>query len=399
VAVVAADSLNWGEYGVIRIVVDENIPLAEEAFGTLGDVRRVAGRSLGREELLNADALIVRSVTRVDGDLLRATPVRFVGTATIGVDHVDRVCLAEAGIGFASAAGCNARSVVEYIVAALLEVALERDLSLHGCTLGIVGHGNIGSRLAALAPALGLRVLVNDPPLERAGHPGHFVPLDHVLAESDFVTFHVPKIGDGPDRTTGLIGERELAAMKPTAWLLNTSRGDVVLGDALKRALTAGKIAGAILDVWENEPAIDRDLMDAVMLGSPHVAGYSLEGKTNGTAMMHDALAAHFGLDHQWRPDLSPPEAALIKITGNQARNVAILAEAVRKSYDLRRDDAALRAGRGLQDAQWRLHFDRLRREYPIRREFGNYKVKVPAHLSQLEETFRQLGFRTERSA
>src|SRR5690606_27090310 len=252
-------------------------------------------------DLRDADALIVRSVTRVDRALLDGTPVRFVGTATVGVDHVDRAYLAEAGIGFASSAGCNSRSVVEYVITVLLEIAVAHDITLAGKTLGIVGHGNIGSRLAKVAPILGLNVLVNDPPLERAGHPGPFITLEHLLQHSDFVTFHVPKITTGPDRTIGLIDSARLAAMKPTAWLINGSRGDVVVGDDLKSALAARRIAGAVLDVWEGEPAIDRELMDAVFLATPHIAGYSMEGKMNGTTMMHDAAAAHFQLDDPWR--------------------------------------------------------------------------------------------------
>jgi erythronate-4-phosphate dehydrogenase len=376
-------------------VVDENIPGAQEAFGRLATVRTVPGRSLRRDDLRDADALIVRSVTRVDRDLLHGTPVRFVGTATVGVDHVDRAYLAEAGIGFASSAGCNSRSVVEYVITVLLEIAVAHDITLAGKTLGIVGHGNIGSRLAKVAPILGLNVLVNDPPLERAGHPGPFITLEHLLQHSDFVTFHVPKITTGPDRTIGLIDSARLAAMKPTAWLINGSRGDVVVGDDLKSALAARRIAGAVLDVWEREPAIDRELMDAVFLATPHIAGYSMEGKMNGTTMMHDAAAAHFQLDDPWRPTMPPVPNSKVPLEATNLQP-ALLA-AARASYPIRSDDARLREGRSLPPEQWRLHFDRLRREYPVRREFANYTVATPGAESPLAEILHGLGFQTER--
>jgi erythronate-4-phosphate dehydrogenase len=384
----------------MRIVVDENIPCAQEAFGPMGEVRLVAGRFLGREDVEGADALVVRSVTRVGRDLLEGTGVRFVGTATIGVDHVDVDYLRQAGIGFASAAGCNARSVVEYVVAALLEIALAEGRGLQGRTLGIVGCGNIGGRLSEVAPLLGLRVLLNDPPLERAGRGGPYVGLEELLAESDFVSLHVPKVTTGPDRTIGLIDEERLEGMRRTAWLINTSRGDVVEGDALHDAIVAGRIAGAVLDVWENEPGIDRALLDVVFVGTPHVAGYSLEGKLNGTVMMHDALAGHFGLRHEWRPEMEPVEGASAEIGGTNGTMEELgLAPAVRGSYAILADDGRLRAGRGLEETQWRLHFDRLRREYPVRREFASHTVVVDGRCRALEQKLSGLGFRIERRA
>jgi erythronate-4-phosphate dehydrogenase len=381
----------------VRIVVDENIPGAAQAFGPLGEVRTLPGRTLSRADLAQADALVVRSVTKVDHALLDGTPVRFVGTATIGVDHVDRAYLAQAGIGFASAAGCNARSVVEHVVTVLLEIAVASGITLGGKTLGIVGHGNIGSRLARVAPALGLRVLVNDPPLQRAGHPGPFTALNDLLDQADFLTLHVPKIKDGPDRTIGLIGAEQLARLRPTAWLVNSSRGDVVQGAALLEALKAGRFAGAVLDVWEDEPFIDRDLMDRVLLATPHSAGYSLEGKMNGTTMMHDALVAHFGLSHLWRPDLSSPANPRVELDAlGSLTDTQLLLSAARSSYPIREDNARLRAGRGLEASQWGLHFDRLRREYPVRREFANYGVVLHGNRPALAQALAGLGFQVE---
>ena len=225
----------------MRIVVDENIPYAVEAFGALGSVRCFAGRDLSADAVRDADVLLVRSVTRVDADLLRGSQVRFVGSATIGTDHIDLDYLRSQGIGFAHAPGSNADSVVEYIMAALLGLAAARGEGLRGKVIGIIGCGNIGGRLAVRLPALGLRVLKNDPPLaaraEADGKPHDFVSLDAVLKKSDIITLHVPLTKQGRHATHHLINDTTLCSLNPASWLLNSSRGAVVSNEALKGAL------------------------------------------------------------------------------------------------------------------------------------------------------------------
>ncbi|MCB2155434.1 4-phosphoerythronate dehydrogenase [bacterium] len=375
------------------IIADENIPLIREAMSPVGDVRLVAGRSLTRRDVAEADVLLVRSVTRVDADLLDGTPVRFVGTATIGTDHIDLPYLQQRGIGFSSAAGSNARSVVEYVVAALIETSLRAGEPLAGKTLGIVGRGNIGSALAKVAPALGLKVLVNDPPLERAGDPGPFVALDDLLRESDFVTFHVPLNREGPDCTIHLLGDAGLAAMKPTAVMLNTSRGPVVDNAALLTALQSGWLRGAILDVWEGEPDIDTRLLEMVNIATPHIAGYSLDGKTNGTTMLAAAVREFFGFEELWQPSLPEPAEPTIEI-GAQSSFEAFLAEAVRHSYPILEDDERLRRSLALPEDRRPEWFDRLRKEYPVRREFRNFRLSAPELPEEWKSCAEALGFR-----
>ncbi|MBX3730887.1 MAG: 4-phosphoerythronate dehydrogenase, partial [Candidatus Sumerlaeia bacterium] len=378
----------------LHLVVDTNIPQAADAFSGLGEVTLAEGRALRREHLTGADVLLVRSITRVTEELLVGTPVRFVGTATIGTDHVDTDYLRDAGIGFASAAGCNANSVAEYIVAALLEIAALDGGSLAGRTLGVVGCGNIGSRVMALAGALGMRVLVNDPPRQRARQPGEWTALDALLADSDIVTLHVPLNTDGPDRTVGLLDAAALGGMKPSAWLINTSRGAVVPDAALRAALETGELAGAILDVWESEPGVDPAISRLVEIGTPHIAGYSIDGKLNGTRMMLEAVCRHFGRVASWDPDVPPlPEPVLAAAEIAAASREETLRRAVSHSCPLRRDHAALRAGLIEEHAKRAAHFDRLRREYPIRHEFRHFTVKGRGLPEECLLALQTLGF------
>jgi erythronate-4-phosphate dehydrogenase len=381
----------------MRIVADPNIPFVREAFGSLGDIALVPGREITAATVRDADALLVRSVTRVNESLLAGSRVKFVATATIGTDHVDERYLALRGIGFASAAGSNANSVAEYVVAAMLELAHRRKFRLRDKTLGVVGVGNVGSRVVRYAEALGMRVLQNDPPRERAEFPASFtdelpdtptpgpsgagefdsavplpggvrggfrspfVSLDRVLAEADIITLHVPLTREGPDATFHLFDKDRLAALElRRPILINTARGAVIDNKALLKAIDGEKIGATVLDVWENEPNISPELLDVVDLGTPHIAGYSLEGKVNGTRMIYEAACRHFGWPATWQPVLPPPPA--IELTGD-------LYADVRRMYDITADDAALR--KNVRD------FDKLRAEYPVRREFHIYGFRL----------------------
>ena len=373
----------------LRIVADANIPYADEAFSRLGQVHRVPGQQIGPEVVGGADVLLVRSVTRVGGDLLRDSAVRFVGSATIGTDHVDPDYLRARGIAFAHAPGSNAQSVVEYVLASLLAVTTEVGGAVRDRTVGVVGCGHIGGRLAARLPALGVRVLRCDPPLadaaEAAGRPHDFVPLETVLAEADVVTLHPPLTRSGPHPTFHLLGAEELAAMRPDALLVNASRGAVVDNVALREALDAGRIGGAVLDVWEGEPTPDPDLLRRTALATPHIAGYSFDGKVQGTAMLYDALVAWLGAPSVWDADtvlaggglspLQPPEAE---------EETAWLDALVRQAYDLRADDARMREILSLPDGERGTYFHHLRKTYPKRRAWEHYAVAaadVPARL------------------
>ena len=288
----------------MQFVVDEEIPFGRDAFSHLGSVTLLPGRAMTREALREAHALIVRSVTKVDATLLADTNVQFVGTATTGVEHIDREYLAARDIGFAAALGCNANAVAEYVLTALLVTAHAKGLVLSGKTLGIIGVGRIGSLVAAKAPALGMQTLLHDPPLARATGDQRYQPLAETL-QADFVTLHVPLTLDGPDATFHLIGADELAHMAPSSVLINTARGEVMDNAALLKALTGETLGGAVMDVWEREPSIDWNLLNHVTLGTPHVAGYSSDAKINGTVMLYHACCRFWGIEPVWTP---PPD-------------------------------------------------------------------------------------------
>lgn len=377
----------------MNLIADENIPYSAEAFRQFGEVRLLPGREISRDDLKGAEALIVRSVTHVGEPLLRGTAIKFIGTATIGTDHLNIPFLQKSGIAWKSAAGCNARSVVEWVLAGLAEYCAAYRVDWRGKTLGIVGHGNIGSRLARVARSLGMRVLANDPPLRRAGELPEHTELDEVLRESDFVSLHVPYTKDGLDATHHLIDARQLDLMKPRAALLNSSRGAVLDNQAALQYANADAIV-LLLDVYEGEPAPNRDLVKRCLLSTPHIAGYSLEGKVNGTRMMADALGEFFHKPNTWTPPLAPPPHNQFRLASRG--HMPAMREAIKKSYDIQGDSNALREGLAIEDeAAWGRHFDGLRKNYPVRREFYNYHVE-PTGERPLDNDLSAMGFAVE---
>lgn len=366
------------------VLADENITHAPAVFKRLGEVRTFHGQALSRDDLDGATVLLVRSVTRVDASLVAGSSIRFVGSATIGTDHVDVDYLRKAGIAFAHAPGSNADSVVEYVMASLLRLCVRTGRRLRGRRVGIVGCGQIGRRLARRLPHLGVEVLLNDPPLadeyERQGRRHAFRSLEHVLRRSDVVTLHVPLERQGEHPTMHLIGDAELRTMKSGAWLINSSRGPVVDNGALKRAL-AGEdgLARAVLDVWEGEPQPDVELVRQVDIATPHIAGYAYDAKLRGTWMLYRALRSFLG---EKDPGEMPLELAGVPMRVPMGAPDPSLPEEewldllVRGMYDVGRDDGALRsiAKSGPIDGA---RFAGLRRDYPIRREFSVHSLPI----------------------
>ena len=341
----------------------------------MGDVLLLDAKSITPKTCLEVDVLLVRSVTRIDEALLEKSTVSFVGSATAGFDHVDQPYLRKRGIEFAYAPGSNADSVVEYVLTALIRLSASRVRSLEGLTLGIVGCGNIGGRLATRAPAFGLNILKNDPPLAKQGHPG-FVDLETILTESDILTLHVP----GTPDTYHLIGDAELRSMKPKAWILNTSRGNVMDNQALKRALVTGHVDSAVLDVWEHEPRPDLDLLQRVTLGTPHIAGHSMDGKLQGTIMLYSAVTKHFGIQPSWnfeqilQRDLPDP------ISLNSEEESNWLYTLAQHLYDIEADDSRMRESLSVHQNRIADAFRQLRRNYPPRRTFHRHRiVEIPS--------------------
>ena len=378
----------------MRIVADENIPYVREAFEGLGGIETMPGRAMDAAAVRGAQALLVRSVTKVTPELLEGSQVEFVATATIGEDHIDRAYLAERGIGFASAPGSNANSVAEYIVSALLVLAQRGKLDLEKCRLGIVGVGNVGTRVHAKAQALGIECVLNDPPLARSTGDERYRSLEEALA-CDVITVHVPLTREGPDATHHLFDAAVLKQLPRHAVLINTSRGAVADNPALLEALQQNVLRAAVLDVWEHEPDISALLLEAAELGTPHIAGYSFDGKVNGTRMIYEAACRHFGWTPVWDPAplLPSPPCPEVEVDSRRPRLDA-LADAVHRIYDIRRDDEALRQLISTAEPERPKLFDRLRKEYPRRREFQNTCVEVTPPDDALSGVLRGLGFK-----
>jgi erythronate-4-phosphate dehydrogenase len=351
----------------MRILIDENMPVAEALFAELGELVRVPGRHMTAEQVAEADVLLVRSVTRVDAALLaQAHRLTFVGTATIGTDHIDQVLLAERGIAFSSAPGCNKISVGEYVISALLVLAERYQLSLAGMTLGVVGAGNTGSAVAAKAQALGMQVCLCDPPLQAAGDSREFVSYDTALG-CDVVSFHVPLIDGGESPTRHLLDAERIAALPGGQFLINASRGEVWDNLSLLLRQQGGEPLRLVMDVWEHEPEILQELIPYTELATQHIAGYSLEGKVRGTYQLYQAYCQFAGLPvhHTWQALLPSPAIASVQLQG--PLTAANLQQLVHLVYDVRRDDARFRME--YQDAA---SFDRLRKQYPERREWSS---------------------------
>ncbi|EOD2819882.1 TPA: 4-phosphoerythronate dehydrogenase PdxB [Providencia stuartii] len=354
----------------MKILVDENMPYAQQLFSKLGEVKAVPGRPVPEVELLDADALMVRSITKVNRALLSETPVKFVGTATAGFDHVDTAWLKEANIAFSSAPGCNAIAVVEYVFSALLMLAERDHFDLRDKTVGIVGVGNVGGRLANRLSAWGVKTLLCDPPLKAKGEQGTFLPLETLLADADILTFHTPLNMDGTDKTYHLMDAERLSNLRDGTILINASRGEVVDNQALLSLLKQGKNMSVVLDVWEPEPNLDTELLEWVDIGTPHIAGYTLEGKARGTTQVYEAYCQFLG-----QPDrialsslLPKPEISAITFLGKLTQSQ--LKRLVHLVYDVRRDDAALREVAAIPG-----EFDKLRKHYQERREWSSLEV------------------------
>ncbi len=379
----------------LKIVVDENVPYARETFGTLGTVDLVHGRKITPDHVRDADVLIVRSITRVNSQLLEGSRVRFVGTATIGFDHVDVGYLGAKGIAFHTAPGSNANSVSEYITAALLLAAERLGRPLEGCTIGVVGVGNVGSLVVRKARALSMRCLLNDPPKQRESGDPEYLPLQTLLGESDFISLHVPLERNGPDATVGLAGTAFFRALKPGCVFMNSSRGQVVDETALKAAAADGIVRLAVLDVWQNEPGIDPDMVRRAFVATPHIAGYSFDGKVAATGMLYEALSAWLGRAPvvDWRSLMPPPPVPLVDVSLCTGPDERLLRAAVLRVYDILRDDEQLRQAVAGPDASGP-RFDLLRKNYPVRREFQNTTVKIETGRKTIGGTLEGLGFR-----
>jgi len=374
----------------MKIVHDENIPLAAEFFAPLGELHPCDGRTLSPAQVATADILLVRSVTPVGRELLRGSRVGFVASATIGTDHIDRCWLSAEGIPFANAPGCNAESVVDYVFAALLRLADGDWQQLARRRIGVVGVGNVGRRLVARLNGLGLSCLRCDPPREQR-EGGDFVALDELLARCDVVCLHTPLTVDGAHPTHHLLDAERLACLLPQCWLINAGRGAVVDNRALGQLLPTRPDLRTVLDVWEPEPSVDADLVPRVSIATPHIAGYSLEGRCRGTEMIYRALCNHLGIAPQQSLAALLPPAPRLDLRG--VTN-GLPAAAVAACYAIGADDARFRAMVAANELP--TGFDRLRKDYPGRREFASCRIDAVAPGAADAAVLRGLGFRLD---
>ena len=377
----------------MKIVADENIPLLHRFFGEFGDLVSKPGREITSSDISDADVLLVRSVTQVDQTLLEGSSVRFVGTCTAGQDHVDLDYLERQDIRFSAAPGANANSVVEYVLSCLSIMADTHSFEVDEASVGIIGYGNVGSRLNKKLQRFGVSTKVYDPFKTSEDADDVLCSLDEVL-KCDVVSLHVPLTDDGEFPTQYMIDAEELNALGAKQVLINTSRGGVVRESALKERLQQEDAPTVILDVWENEPNIDTELAALVYLGTPHIAGYSFDGKVSGTEMVYRSVCQFLGLPtrHSLGQFLEEPPLSRMAFTST-ADAQWCLHTAIRACFDVRHDHGQLMRTLQGDDATRASGFDQLRKNYRCRREFSGVKIQLKQGSSELFSKFKGLGF------
>ena len=372
----------------MKVVIDDKIPYLDGVLDSRAKVVFAPGSRISSDLVKDADALIIRTRTICNGKLLKGSRVKFIATATIGYDHIDTEYCAKEGITWVNAPGCNAESVNQYIASALFSYALRRRFRLRDKTIGIVGVGNVGSRIEKLCRILGMNVLLNDPPRQRAEGPDNFVSLEIIQGRADIISLHVPLTMNGPDATNQMVDEDFLREITRKPLLINACRGEVVNSAAAAEAIYSGNISGFIADCWENEPVPDIGFINLSDYATPHIAGYSRDGKANGTAMSVRALSQYFNLGlNKWFPEsIEEPANNLIEINGSQRDEESVLAEAILSTYDIEADDELFRENPH--------NFEKLRGNYPVRREFDSYTIKATKVKPETIKKFKNLGFK-----
>jgi erythronate-4-phosphate dehydrogenase len=378
----------------MKIVCDNKIPFLKGALEPYADVVYLPGKDTTAEVLKDADAVITRTRTKCNESTLKGSSVKIIATATIGFDHIDTEWCEQNGIEWTNAPGCNSWSVRQYMASLLVQILKHYNLDRHNCTLGVIGVGNVGSKVAEIATILGLKVLLNDPPRARKEGNDSFVSLDEIIEKSDIITCHVPLQRNGQDATFHLFDSKKISKLKPHQILINTSRGEVVDNTSLKTALQNKMIKAASLDVWENEPDIDTELMEQLFTATPHIAGYSLDGKANGTWMSVQAIGKKFNLPcKDWKvtevPNPAQPVEFCIDLNGKNINQA--LDEAILYTYNIFTDDRRFRENP--------TEFELQRADYPIRREFPAFTVrftnidKFQENRDDLTSKIKQFGF------
>ena len=376
----------------MKIVCDNKIPFLKGALEPYAEVVYLPGKDTTAEDVRDADAIITRTRTKCCESLLKGSSVRMIATATIGFDHIDTEWCERNGIGWTNAPGCNSWSVRQYIASLLVTMARDFGFNCSDKTLGVIGVGNVGGKVAEIARTLGFKVLLNDPPRARKEGPDAFVSLDEIIRSADIITCHVPLQREGEDATWHLFDEERIAQLRPDQILINSSRGEVVDNLALKKALQAKSLKAASLDVWENEPDFDTELQELLFTGTPHIAGYSLDGKANGTWMSVQAVAEALDLPcRDWRVKEIPLPAQPVEFKLDAAGKSfqQVLTEAILYTYNILDDDRRLRQSPSTFEAQ--------RSDYPVRREFPAFTVELTNATAEQSRALSDIGFKLKQ--
>jgi len=371
----------------MKIIIDDKIPYIRGAFEDVAEVIYLPGSKTTAEIVRDADAIVTRTRTICNEKLLAGSSVKFIATATIGYDHIDTDYCDTAGIKWTNAPGCNSKSVEQYIASTLMVLAGTKKLKLKDLCIGIVGVGNVGSKVAKICEIFGMKVLLNDPPLERAEGPDKFVSLETIKNEADIISLHVPLNIKGEDATFHMGDESFFSALKKKPVLINSCRGEVIKTDAVKKALKAKHISSFVCDCWENEPDLDLELLEMTEIATPHIAGYSKDGKAKGTLMSVLAISDFFGLGlNNWQPSgVELPTNPIIEIDGEGMNEQEVFSKAILHTYDIRHDDKLLRLSPE--------HFEQQRGDYPTRREFPAFIVRTQRVEEKTLEKLELLGF------
>ena len=373
----------------MKIIIDDKIPYIKGALEPFAEVVYLPGNLTSAEAVKDADALITRTRTLCNKEILEGSKVKLIASATIGFDHIDTDYCRAAGIEWTNAPGCNAESVNQYISSALISCSIRKRFALKAKTIGIVGVGQVGSRVARTCEILGMRVLLNDPPRERREGSSQFVSLRTIQEQAEIITFHVPLNGEGIDRTYHMVSDQFLQNLKNSPLMINTCRGEVFDSKGVSRAIEAGDLSGLIIDCWENEPELDLDLLKLADYGTAHIAGYSKDGKANGTKVSVQAISKFFSLGiDEWEPaGIESPGNPVIELDGSGQFEDSVFAQAILSTYEIEKDDKALRDNTRL--------FEQLRGDYPVRREFDSYSIRAMNVDIEIIDKLKKLGFNT----
>lgn len=363
----------------MKIVIDNKIPYIEGALEPHANIIYADGAKINKELLLDADALVIRTRTICNPELLEGTAVKFIATATIGFDHIDTDYCKQAGITWTNAPGCNSGSVLQYVAAAMMHLAHKYHINLNEKTIGIVGVGNVGKKVEHFCRTIGMNVLLNDPPRAKAEGNEGFSSLAEIQQKADIITFHTPLNKSGENTTLHLVDDYFIEACSKKPWIINTCRGEVTKTKALIHGMSTNSLSGLIMDCWENEPDISSELISLCEIATPHIAGYSKDGKANGTSMSVQALSRFFNLGiNSWTcPNIEDAATNIISLDGQGKNTGDIVAEAILQTYPIITDDQNLRSNL--------LKFEELRGNYPVRREFPYYTI-VSSNINKTDQ-------------